>query len=240
MNCELSFPDIGKRSPILKGYIKNLSRAYYITNALIFLGIALVFGHVKWQQWRYAEMLKNSPPSKPPIVYVDISKFGPPPSIHGDEPLSTLSAVNPGVSAVGVPLPVPDLLAIQPTSPTQADIAGNNVLQSNLADSGAIIQIIPSIGVYVPHDVKPAVINKPPLDYPTMARQLDQEGTVYIKALIDLDGSVMNVVIMRSSGYPILDAAAVGNVSEWKFTPAFQNKKPVRVWVGSNVKFSLK
>lgn len=240
MTYLMDFPDIGKRSPILKVYTKNLCHAYYFTNALIFLTIALIFGYVKWQQWRYAEMIKISPPLVPPVWVIDVTTLGPPPSLVGDAAIPTEGASRSMVPTAGVPVPVPDELATQETSPTQADISGTSLLVTSFIDSGAVIQVVPDIGIYVPRQVEPKVVHKPLLNYPEMARLLDQEGTVFVQALIDLDGSVMKVVIVRSSKFPMLDTAAVMNVSEWKFTPALQHEKPVRVWAGSNVSFTLK
>jgi len=240
MNYQWSFPDIGKRSPILKVYTKNLCRSYYLTNALIFLTIALIFGYAKWQQWLYAERIRINPQKPPHVMVIVPGQLSQPPSLMGEEPMSTASTAKSGVPTIGVPMPVPDLLATQETSPTQADITGTRGLTTSLVDSGAVIQVVPNIGVYVPHQVEPKVVHKPPLNYPEMARLLDQEGTVFVQALVDLDGSVMKVVIVRSSKFPMLDTAAVMNVSEWKFTPALQHQTPVRVWAGSNVSFKLK
>jgi TonB family protein len=45
--------------------------------------------------------------------------------------------------------------------------------------------------------------------YPREARQAGYEGTVVISFRINLDGSLGEVEVIRSSGYPILDRAAV-------------------------------
>ncbi|HEX7319008.1 MAG TPA: TonB family protein [bacterium] len=66
-----------------------------------------------------------------------------------------------------------------------------------------------------------------------------KEGECFIKALIDLDGSVLDIKITKSSGYPKLDSTAIELVRQWKFYPAKQNGKPVRVWIGAPVKFKL-
>jgi protein TonB len=38
---------------------------------------------------------------------------------------------------------------------------------------------------------------------------------------------------------PLLDGAALDAVSRWRFTPALNNGRPVRVWVAIPVRFSL-
>ena len=81
--------------------------------------------------------------------------------------------------------------------------------------------------------------NLPP-KYPPLAREKGYEGTVYLRALIERDGRVGNLAIDRSSGYEILDRAAVDSVREWAFLPAQKDGKPVASWVLLPVKFVLK
>ena len=76
--------------------------------------------------------------------------------------------------------------------------------------------------------------------YPPLAREKGYEGTVYLRALIERDGRVGNLAIDRSSGYEILDRAAVESVREWTFLPAQKDQKPVASWVLLPVKFVLK
>jgi protein TonB len=70
-----------------------------------------------------------------------------------------------------------------------------------------------------------------------MAREAGVEGTVTLWALVDLDGSVKAVQVIRS--VPLLDGAATAAVQRWRFTPALANGHPVRVWVAVPVRFSL-
>ena len=81
--------------------------------------------------------------------------------------------------------------------------------------------------------------NSPP-KYPPLAREKGYEGTVYLRALIERDGRVGSLAIDRSSGYEILDRAAVDSVREWAFLPAQKDGKPVASWVLLPVKFVLK
>lgn len=76
--------------------------------------------------------------------------------------------------------------------------------------------------------------------YPPSAREKGYEGTVYLRAMIERDGRVGNLAIDRSSGYEILDRAAVDSVREWTFLPARKDGKPVASWVLLPVKFVLK
>ncbi len=85
---------------------------------------------------------------------------------------------------------------------------------------------------------KPIYIPKPP--YPERARQAGIEGQVVVKALLDIDGSVMEVEILKSSGNEALDEAALSAARMAKFTPARQRENPVRVWVSIPFNFSLR
>jgi TonB family protein len=62
---------------------------------------------------------------------------------------------------------------------------------------------------------------------------------VWIKMWVDIDGTVKNVKIIKPSGYPELDSAAVEAAYKWIFTPAQLKGKPVRMWVAAPINFKL-
>jgi len=72
---------------------------------------------------------------------------------------------------------------------------------------------------------------------------LDQKskGTVQIKMLVDTTGNVLQVVILKSSGFTELDSMAVNMATKWKFTPYVnpRNGKHYKVWVAAPIKFTL-
>ncbi|MCC7283752.1 MAG: TonB family protein, partial [Acetobacteraceae bacterium] len=59
-----------------------------------------------------------------------------------------------------------------------------------------------------------------PPEYPRRAVELDLSGTVVVRALLDPAGTPRETRVHRSSGHPILDAAAVAAVRRWAFEPA--------------------
>lgn len=75
--------------------------------------------------------------------------------------------------------------------------------------------------------------------YPLLAREKGYEGTVYLRVLVRADGRVERLTVDRSSGYEILDRAAVDSVKEWAFFPAKKSGKSVESWVLLPVKFAL-
>jgi protein TonB len=88
-------------------------------------------------------------------------------------------------------------------------------------------------------EVKPQPVNIPVPAYPEMARQAGIEGQAVVEALVDVDGSVIDAKILKSSGNQSLDASAVGAAMKSKFTPAKQRDKAVRVWVSIPFRFTL-
>src|SRR5574337_536925 len=75
--------------------------------------------------------------------------------------------------------------------------------------------------------------------YPLLAREKGYEGTVYLRVLVRADGRVERLAVDRSSGYEILDRAAIDSVKEWAFFPAKKGGKSVESWVLLPVKFAL-
>ncbi len=75
--------------------------------------------------------------------------------------------------------------------------------------------------------------------YPEIARQNEIEGTVYIKFVIEKDGSITNAVILRDIGGGCGEEAlrVVNSMPKW--TPGKQRGRPVRVQFNLPVKFKL-
>ena len=72
-----------------------------------------------------------------------------------------------------------------------------------------------------------------------MARTAGIEGQAVVEALVDVDGSVADARILKSSGNTSLDQAAVDAALRSKFSPAKQRDKAVRVWVSIPFRFTL-
>jgi len=101
--------------------------------------------------------------------------------------------------------------------------------------TGPEIEIVP----YYKVEVKPKPIFIPRPQYPDLARQAGIEGKTVVKALVDIDGSIIAAKILKSSGNQMLDQAALAAARKSKFTPAKQRDKFVRVWVAIPVTFIL-
>ena len=73
--------------------------------------------------------------------------------------------------------------------------------------------------------------------YPTVAQRAHVEGVVILEAVIDAQGRVASVRVLRSIA--LLDEAAVDAVKQWRFTPALLNAEPVPVVMTVTVNFTL-
>jgi len=96
---------------------------------------------------------------------------------------------------------------------------------------------IPSPGA-VALDSLPALVTKVVLVYPAEANWSEIEGTVVIRARVDVAGEVERTELAWS--IPGLDDAAMASVRRWRFRPAVAGGVAVPAWVAVPVRFSLR
>jgi protein TonB len=78
-----------------------------------------------------------------------------------------------------------------------------------------------------------------PPHYPKLSIERDEEGTVLVRALVDASGAPQRIVVFKSSGYPLLDEAALKAVQGWRFEPMLRDGRAVAAWVQVPVRFRL-
>ncbi len=84
----------------------------------------------------------------------------------------------------------------------------------------------------------PVLVRKVDPDYPAAARSAAQKGKVIVQCVIEDDGTVSQVTILKSEA-PSLDKAVVDAVRQWRYKPATLNGRPVRVYFTVVVTFKL-
>jgi periplasmic protein TonB len=88
-------------------------------------------------------------------------------------------------------------------------------------------------------DVKaPVVISRVEPSYPEVARKARISGIVIVECIIDKNGTVRNVKVLKPLPFG-LDQAAVDAVQKWRFRPGTLNGQPVDVIFNLTVNFKL-
>ncbi|UCD04678.1 MAG: TonB family protein [candidate division WOR-3 bacterium] len=116
-------------------------------------------------------------------------------------------------------------------------IAGTEFIENPIRTRpiGPEIEIVP----YYRVEIKPQPVVQAKPRYPDLVRRAGIEGRTVVKALVDIDGSIIEVQVLKSSGNQMLDEAALTAARNWKFSPAKQRDKYVRVYVSIPINFKL-
>jgi protein TonB len=72
-----------------------------------------------------------------------------------------------------------------------------------------------------------------------LARKRGYQGTVLLEVLVSTDGKAASIRLSRSSGYSILDRAAITGVRDWLFYPAKRGDEVFEMWVTIPIRFTL-
>ncbi|MDD3730876.1 MAG: energy transducer TonB [candidate division Zixibacteria bacterium] len=98
---------------------------------------------------------------------------------------------------------------------------------------------LPDEKEFIAVEILPEMIYEETPLYPEIAKEKKLEGTVYIKALIDKSGTVIDAKVLKTCGTELLDKAALAAAHKCKYKPAVQKGKPVATWVTYKVEFKL-
>ncbi|MDZ4164319.1 MAG: TonB family protein [Smithellaceae bacterium] len=76
--------------------------------------------------------------------------------------------------------------------------------------------------------------------YPSLARQRGYEGVVVLAVEVLATGIIGNIKLKKTSGYVMLDQAALEAVRSWRFEPGRVGPKPVDMMVDVPIRYVLK
>ena len=136
---------------------------------------------------------------------------------------------------------VPAVRQIQP-------VVGKGVKQPNAhvpVKKGTTATALPSllqqpvIAAVKPARYDAAYLHNPAPQYPPQARRRGEEGTVWVRVLVNAQGEAQEVLLKRSSGYDGLDDAALTAVEAWHFSPAETGGQFLASWVEVPLTFRL-
>lgn len=87
--------------------------------------------------------------------------------------------------------------------------------------------------------VDPASRAEHPPVYPASAVAARQQGIAILRVLVDAGGRIEAIDVERSSGHPVLDAAAIEAAHRWRYLPAKAGGQPVAASIRVPIEFTL-
>jgi protein TonB len=88
-------------------------------------------------------------------------------------------------------------------------------------------------------EATPLYRRNPLPDYPLLGRKRGYQGTVILEVLVSREGRVADLRLSSSSGYSVLDQAALTSVKTWLFDPGTRGGEKIDMWVKVPVRFQL-
>jgi protein TonB len=122
-----------------------------------------------------------------------------------------------------------------PPLPQTPPAASERITVATSSRLTAIPESVPSMTA--PRKVE--YLYNPSPDYPPRARRLGLEGEVLIRTRVLPNGEPDELVLAQSSGYALLDQAAMKAVRTWRFRPARNSDERIASWVEIPVHFRL-
>lgn len=144
------------------------------------------------------------------------------------------------------PAPAPATKPVAEVTPQlpSADLPSSQVVPAAAPETSAATPSGPAVLAAEPERYQAAQFNaaylrNPAPRYPTLSRQLQEEGRVDLQVDVNAEGFPIKVVIHKGSGFPRLDKAALEAVSAWRFVPAYRGGRAERSTVIVPLIFNL-
>jgi protein TonB len=225
-------------------YQKNMAMGFGISAAAHLLVIGLVLLFITLSAGKHIEA--------PEIVIKSKADLIVPPSLSQQQEQVRVATPQQEIRpSVGVPEPVPDeeapeeveiatqteLAEMAPVAPVEdLEDLGVDVDVDNILD-----ELLPSPDEFVPFEEAPVQVSTVTPEYPPLAQRAGVEGTVWIKALVDKEGKVRDVIIVKDSGANAgFEEAAIDAAKKTVWKPAIANGQPIAVWITYKIDFKLK
>ena len=126
-------------------------------------------------------------------------------------------------------LPIPDPLAVGSSKDTNL---------ASLVSSPAKLPAAPVSTLKISQGVSQGLlIRKVQPIYPPNARTMRLEGPVEMEAMIDREGKIKNLKVLK--GQPVLAKAAVDAVRQWRYKPYYLDGEPVEIQTQITIVFKM-
>ncbi len=152
----------------------------------------------------------------------------PPPTAAEMKPVEPPKPRPPQPKPAAAPRPTAQAAVTKAPSP---DSGNASITQQQAASSSSLVVFEGKPRYRVPPT--PAV-------YPPRSIELGQQGEVLVRVRLDPDGTAAEIVVWRSSSFPLLDRSALAAVRGWHFLPAMRDGRAVAAWVEIPVRFHLR
>lgn len=152
----------------------------------------------------------------------------PPPTAAEMKPVAPPKPKPPQPKPAAVPRPTTQAAVTRAPAP---DTGNASITQQQAAAASSLIVF----------EGKPRFRIPPtPAVYPPRSIELGQQGEVLVRVRLQPDGAAAEILVWRSSSFPLLDRAALTAVRGWHFLPALRDGRPVAAWVEIPVRFHLR
>ncbi|MGJ0484021.1 MAG: TonB family protein [Methylomicrobium sp.] len=184
---------------------------------------------------------ENTPPA-PPRQQQPVSKSKPKPKAvkRGKaRQKAVLSTAAPATTSTTVPMENPTKTAAPPVTKTPEALPAKPAANTAQPLSSAPHAQAADQQPLVLPNLNAGYLDNPAPRYPEEARERGEQGKVLVRALINVDGTVAELAMKRSSGFSDLDRSALETVKKWRFVPARRGATAVSAWVVVPISFSL-
>jgi protein TonB len=130
---------------------------------------------------------------------------------------------------------IPEKTVDMPKSPDLPEQTQRESVSKETDTEGETLSVKQTI-----REARPLYRSNPPPKYPAVARRRGFQGNVLLEVLVGPVGNVIELHVLSSSGYPILDRAAKSSVKNWTFVPGMRGQQKVEMWVRVPIRFELK
>jgi protein TonB len=167
--------------------------------------------------------------------------FKKPPEIKKKEEIKVVSKIKEPAPVKEIKsVPEPEPIKKQETVEENLEVEEETAEPEQVEDAGQYEEGARESILIVVKEAVPLYRENPAPRYPKMAKKRGYQGTVLLSVYVTKEGKVDELWLFKSSGYKILDNAALEAVKDWTFEPGRQGDEPVDMWVEIPVVFEIK
>jgi len=133
--------------------------------------------------------------------------------------------------------PVPTTLPVQQVEETPAPSAEPSAAPAVAGQS--VMPDEPAAYEQTMVDAIPTAMSQERPEYPYRARRMNITGEVEIRFLVNREGAVSDLQILRADPDGIFEESVRKAVDTWRFTPGMKNGRPVATWMRTTINFEI-